>query len=459
MVIEKRNIMNEKNAKALIQALGDKWNVKQLIPEGHHIEVEVEDKKLVDLVALNQLKEIDSINVSKDKFEIKLIDDSTYFQAALKEVLEAEEEKTNPIANGINRAIKAITDSLSPVVPLMAGAGLGKVVVLVLYLTGVLAKTDPVYIFLSLIFDTAYFFLPAYVGFSAAKIFGANQYFGGFMGLVTVHPTWMQMVADGDPFSFLGMNVPLIDYSTTLVSALLAVWIMSYIEKFFRKIVPDMLKIFAVPLLVILVSTPLTFLIIGPIGDMISNGVAGVSLFLYDNFGLIAIPLLAAVYPWLVSIGIHKALSPISITLVAEQGFDPIIRVVALCANMSQAAASLAVGVKTKNKDLRALAFSSSATAFLGGTTGPAMYGVNLPLKRPMYASMIGAAFGGVFAGLMKMKAFIYVTPALLSLPMWISESENFIVQAVITILIVLVATFIATWLLGFDDTEFKAKQ
>lgn len=239
----------------------------------------------------------------------------------------------------------------------------------------------------------------------------------------------------------------------------MSVWIMSYIERFINKIVPEMIKVFAVPMLVALISVPLSFIVIAPIGDIISTFVADGSMFLYDKVGLLAIPALAALYPWLVSIGIHKALSPISIDLVATQGFDPVIRVVALCSNMSQSAASLAVSVKTKNKKLKSLAFSSAVTGYLGGITEPAMYSVNLKLKRPMYASMIGAAVAGLFAGLMKIKAFIYVTPGLLSMAMWISGEENFVVGALITLLIASVVTFIATLVLGFDDSEFYEEE
>ena len=213
-----------------------------------------------------------------------------------------------------------------------------------------------------------------------------------------------------------------------------------------------MVKVFMEPMLTMLITGPLVFLIIGPISNWISEGIGFIAMWLFRNAGVIAIPILAALYPWLVSIGIHKALSPISIQLVATQGFDPIIRVVALCSNMSQAAASLAVGLKTKNKKLKSLALSSSVTAYLGGITEPALFGVNLRLKKPMYGAMIGGAIAGIVASFMKLKAFIYVTPAFLSLPMWIPKTENFVVQAIIVIIVASVATFIATWIIGFDD-------
>ncbi|AMB94532.1 MULTISPECIES: PTS transporter subunit EIIC [Aerococcus] len=453
--------MFEQESRAILAALAGSDNIKyiELVDEG--IELELKDLSLVKLDQLASLDGIQSLDLDGYQLTLHIQNSRQEIYEKVLDLMdqgpkeEAKEEKKESV---FNKAIKAITASLSPVVPIMAGAGLGKVIVLVLNLTGVLAEDDSLYIFLKFIFDTSYYFLPGYVGFSAAKVFGANRYLGAFMGLMTVHPTWVKMIEAGTDVNFLGFHIPLIEYDTTLVSALLTVWMMSYIERFFRKFIPDMIKVFGVPLMTMLVTAPLTFLVFGPVGDWVSHVIADGSVWLYDNIGFIAIPLLAAAYPWLVSIGVHKSLSPISITLVAEQGYDPIIRVVALCANMSQAAAGLAIGLRAKNKELKSLAFSTGLTALLGGTTGPVMYGVNLPLKKPMYASMIGACAGGIFASLMKMKAFIYVTPALLSLPMWVSKDQSYLVEAIITILIVTVVTIVAQFLLGFDESDYKVK-
>src|SRR5699024_5412040 len=108
---------------------------------------------------------------------------------------------------------------------------------------------------------------------------------------------------------------------------------------------------------------------------------------------------------------------------------------------------------------LKSLAFSSSVTAFLGGITEPAMYGVNLKLKKPVYAAMIGAFVAGIFAGLVKLKAFIYVTPGILSLAMWVSKEENFFLMAILTMIIASVVTFIATLIIGFDDSDFADEE
>ena len=436
----------------IIENVGGEKNIQSVVHCATRLRFVLKDESKADDAAIKAIPGILSLVKKAGQYQLVIGNNVDEVYHKLTSMLNINTEKKQKDDRKLfDKIIGSITGSIAPVIPLLAGAGMGKVLLLVLTLTGILAKESQTYVFLNMIFDTGFYFMPAYVGFSAAKIFGANQY----LGAVTVHPTWMKLVSTGEPVQFIGIGVDLVKYSSTLVPAILSVWLMSYIEKGVKKIVPDMIKVFAEPMLVMLITAPLTFIVIGPIGDLISQGVANLSMFLFNHGGFIAIPILAAAYPWLVSIGIHKALSPISIGLIAEQGFDPIIRVVALCANMSQAAASLSVSLKTKNKELKSLALSSSMTAFLGGITEPAMYGVNLKLKRPMYASMIGGAVAGLFAGLMKMKAFIYVTPGILSLPMWISEEENYVWLAITTIIISVIATFIATWILGFDDSEF----
>lgn len=440
----------------IINGVGGKSNIESVVHCATRLRFVLKDEAKADDDLVGSIPGILQVVKKAGQYQLVIGNNVEDVYNELSDMLQLDENvdhnQSKDKRSIFDKIISTITGSIAPAIPLLAGAGMGKVLLLILTLSGLLTEKSQTYQMLNLIFDTGYFFMPAFIGFSAAKIFKTNQFLGAFMGLVTVNPNWVAMVAAGKPVSFIGVPIQLVSYSSTLITAILSVWLMSYIEKFVKKITPGMIKVFAEPMLIMLITAPLTFIVLGPIANLISMGIASISMFLYDNAGFIAIPLLAAAYPWLVSIGIHKALSPISIQLVATQGFDPIIRVVALCSNMSQAAASLAVGLKTKNKQLKALALSSTVTAYLGGITEPAMFGVNLKLKKPMYGAMIGGAVAGLFAGFMKMKAFIYVTPGLLSLPMWVSKTENYVVLAVATIVIASVATFIATWLIGFED-------
>lgn len=453
--------MDAKMIDQIVDAVGGTDNICSVVHCATRLRFSLRDEKKADDAKAQSIPGVLSLVKKGGQYQLVIGNDvDLVYDALIQKYPQLQKDQAAKPATPakkkgiVNAVLGAITGSIAPVVPLLAGCGMGKVLLLVLVMSGLLTKTSSSYILLNMIFDTGFYFMPAFIGFSAAKMFGCNAFMGGFIGLAMVHPTWTGLVAKGNPIDFLGVPVLLAKYSSTLIPVLLSVWIMSYIEKGVKKIVPGMVKVFLEPMLIALISVPLALVCIGPLGNLLSQAIADGSMFIYGALGAVALAILAALYPWLVSVGLHKALSPISIMLVAQQGFDPVIRVVALCSNMSQAAAALAVAWKTKNKTLKSLAFSSSMTAYLGGITEPAMYGVNLKLKRPMYGCMIGSGIAALFAGFVKLKAFIYVTPGLLSMAMWIGEDENFILQALITLVIASVATFIATIIIGFEDPE-----
>lgn len=444
----------EKMSDEILEAVGGEKNISSLVHCSTRLRFTLNSESKADDEKVKAIKGVLSVVKKGGQYQLVIGSDvdKVYNELIKKTNLDATVKVEKEKESIINRVLAVITGSIAPMIPILAGAGMGKVLLLVLNLLGILDKSSQTYTMLSLIFDAGFYFMPVFVAFSAGKIFKCNQYLAAFICLAMLHPDWTGLVAAKQPVYFFGISLSLVKYSSQLVTALLVVWIMSYIEKYVYKIVPDMIKVFMAPLLVMLITAPLAFIVIGPVGNYIAQLVADAVMYVQRHCGIIAIPILASVYPWLVSIGMHKALSPICVMLIEQHGFDPIIRVMALCSNMSQAAASLAVSVKTKNKELKQIAFSSSVTAFLGGITEPAMYGVTLKLKKPMFACMIGGATAGLFAGIVNLKAYVYVTPGLLSLPMWVSEKGNDLINAIITLIIASVVTFIATLIIGFDD-------
>ncbi|MGF7432435.1 beta-glucoside-specific PTS transporter subunit IIABC [Pasteurella bettyae] len=444
-------------AKDIIQLVGGEKNIKSLVHCSTRLRFVLYDENLVNKSAITENNKILSFVSKGGQFQLVIGNDVAKVYEEINKLVtlqnnKAGESQVENQQSVINKVLSIITGSIAPVIPILAGAGMGKVLLIILNMLGVLDKSSQTYYMLNFIFDTGFYFMPVFIAFSAAKMFNCNQYLAAFICLAMLHPNWNSLVKAAAPVNFLDMPVVLVKYSSQLVPALITVWMMSYIEKIVYKYTPDMIKVFLAPLLVILIATPIAFIAIGPAASYLAQVVADIVVFLQESIGFIAIPILAAIYPWLVSIGLHKALSPITIMLVEQKGFDPIVRVIALCSNMSQAAASLAVSIKSKNKELKQLAFSASLTAFFGGITEPAMYGVNLKLKKPMYACMVGGAVAGLFAGLVKLKAFVYATPGLLSLPMWISEGDNQLVNAIITLVVASLVTFIATFIIGFED-------
>ncbi|QIQ21666.1 beta-glucoside-specific PTS transporter subunit IIABC [Zophobihabitans entericus] len=441
-------------ANEIINIVGGEKNIKSLVHCSTRLRFTLHDESKVNDQAATENKKILSVVKKGGQYQLVIGNDvDKVYNEIVKHIkIEGSSKSEGTKQSIVNKVLSTITGSIAPVIPILAGAGMGKVLLIVLNMLGILDKTHQTYYILNFIFDTGFYFLPVFIGFSAAKMFNCNQYLAAFVCLTMLHPSWDALVKLGNPVHFFAMPVELVKYSSQLIPALLTVWAMSYIEKFVYKIVPDMVKVFLAPLLVVLITTPIALIAVGPVASYLAQLVADSVLFLQEHTGFIAIPILVMLYPWLVSVGLHKALSPITVMLVQQKGYDPIIRVIALCSNMSQAAAALAVSIKSKNKELKQLAFSASITAFFGGITEPAMYGVNLRLKKPMYACMVGGGVAGVFAGVMKLKAFVYATPGLLSLPMWVSDVDNQIVNAIITLIIASIVTFIATFIIGFDD-------
>ena len=194
-------------------------------------------------------------------------------------------------------------------------------------------------------------------------------------------------------------------------------------------------------------------IILGPLGAICGNVISTLVYAIHDKLGFIAIGLVAGVYPFVVMAGMHHAFTPIKLGMIASTGFENFICIGELCSNMAQGAASLAVAVKSKNKDFKQIAGSSAFSALFAGITEPALYGVTLRLKRPMLGACIGAAAGGLFGGFFQMKCFGIATPAIVTIVQYVEEGKpQSLLFAALTILLTVVVTFVATILIGFED-------
>lgn len=454
----------EKLSKEIIEAIGGQDNIISLVHCATRLRFTLKDENKAKDEMVSAINGVLSLVKKGGQYQLVIGNHvhDVYLDivklANIKEDNESDGPKTK--TGFFNTIFGAIIGSLGPLIPVLVAAGLGKCIVMVLTLTKVLPTDSQTYAMLNLIFDTGFSFLPVFIAFSAAKQFKCNPYLAAFLGCMLLHPNWMAMVAEGKAISFAGIPVIAMKYTSTIIPSIVITWVMSKVEKFFNNHLHPMIKNFMAPLLTILIMAPLSFLALAPAMNVISLGISKVIMMFYGQFGMIAVGLSCIVYPWLVSTGVHSALALAGIETLTKNGFDPFTRTLTLCHNMSQGASTLAVGLRTKNKELKSTCFSASLTAFLAGITEPCLYGVTLKLKKPMYACMIGGSVGGLYAGFVGLKAYAFLTPGLFSLPMWMSEnSGNNFANALITIAIVTVVTFIATLVIGFDDPVEEIKK
>ncbi len=388
-------------------------------------------------------------------------------------------------ANPFQRAIKALGDVFVPIIPAIVASGL------LMGLTeginnamGGALETNGWYILIHTFSNASFVFLQILIGFSAARVFGGNEFLGGVIGMIMNHTALINAwnipgaagyltVGTDAAASAIGVssaaeattsaiisagyvpqvelfgfyNVTLQGYQGHVIPVVIAVLLMCVLEKWLHKHVPDMLDLFVTPLVTVLVTGLATLTIIGPVFSIIENWVMyGFQFLLTIPFG-IGGALVGAIYPVTVVLGVHHMFNALEATLLATNGvdnFNPIIS----CCNVAQGAACLAVFVKAKSMKRKELALPSSLSGFLG-ITEPAIYGVNLPLMKPFVAAMIGAAAGGALASIFGLTSLAYGITGIFGYLI-----TNNAVQYTICILVAFAVAFAITFVLFSDEPD-----
>lgn len=244
-----------------------------------------------------------------------------------------------------------------------------------------------------------------------------------------IHPTFTGIVVAGKAFHFIGLPVKLVSYGSSVVPVILIVLVQSYIEKFIEKITPNVVKVFMVPLLVFLIMTPVAFLAVGPLGSFVGDILCNVFKFLNNEARWVIPVVMGAFCPLFVMTGMHYSFLPVQLAQFATLGYGTITGPGMLVSNLSQAGASFAVALRTKDKEMKSTAFSSATTA-LFGITEPALYGVTMKLKRPLITVMISGGVAGLWAGIGNLRAYSSSLQELTALPVYICDDFSNVVNA-----------------------------
>ncbi|WP_180367473.1 PTS transporter subunit EIIC, partial [Oenococcus oeni] len=278
-----------------------------------------------------------------------------------------------------------ISSCMSPLIPALIGGGMIKVILILLTTVGWMSDKSQTYTILSVFGDAPFYFLPIELAITASKYHKVNQMMAVIAGAILIHPNFITLVNSGKAIHLMGLPVTAASYSSSVIPILLIVWAMKYLEAFLEKVVPSSFKSILKPLLEIFIVGVVSLVIIGPIGTWAGELLSGIVLLIQKHAAWLAMPLMAAFMPLIVMTGMHWAFSPIFLAASIASP-DSLILPAMLAANIGQGAASLAVAVKTKNKNTRQIASAAAVSALLAGVTEPALYGVTLKYKKPLYA-------------------------------------------------------------------------
>lgn len=449
----------DKLSRDILQLAGGEENVQRVIHCMTRLRFNLYDNSKADRSQLEQLPGVMGTNISGEQFQIIIGNDVPKVYQAIVRHSNLSDEKSAGSSSQKKNVLSAVFDVISgvftPILPAIAGAGMIKGLVALAVTFGWMAEKSQVHVILSAVGDGAFYFLPLLLAMSAARKFGSNPYVAAAIAAAILHPDLTALLSSGKSISFIGLPVTAATYSSTVIPILLAIWIASYVEKWIDRITHSSLKLVVVPTLTLLIVVPLTLITVGPLGAILGEYLSVGVNYLFDHAGLVAMILLAGTFSLIIMTGMHYALVPIMINNIAQNGHDYLLPAMFL-ANMGQAGASFAVFLRSRNKKFKSLALTTSVTALMG-ITEPAMYGVNMRLKKPFAAALLGGAAGGAFYGVTGVASYIVGGNAgLPSIPVFIGPT---FIYAIIGLVIAFVAGTAAAYLIGFEDVPSESDQ
>lgn len=351
----------------------------------------------------------------------------------------------------VSRIIDVISAIFAPFLYTLAACGILQGILGVLVALNAIDTAGGTYQILNFISWTAFTFLPVLIAVTASKKFGVNTFIALVIACALVCPDYIAMVNAAKPVYFLGMKVQLLSYTSSVIPIILSIWIASYVQKFFDKYLPIVIRNLFTPMFTIAIMVPLTLLAFGPIGNTIGGAIGGIYNTLYNLSPIVAGLVVGGLWEVLVIFGVHWGITPVTVGNYANLGYDTFTGLQA-SAVFSQAGATFGVFLKTKNKDMKGVSASAAITG-LFGITEPAIYGVNLRLKKPMICGCIASAVGGAIGGAFHAVSWSYNMPGIATLPAYFKAGHlTPFIGLVISIVVAFVLGAVLTYIVGFED-------
>ncbi|MBO4866790.1 MAG: PTS glucose transporter subunit IIA [Ruminococcus sp.] len=450
-------------ASEILEAIGGKQNLASAAHCATRLRLVIADNNKVKKTDLENFDGVKGVFEASGQLQIILGTGTVnkvyaeFIQLAGIEAASKEDVKKAAAAKSpwYKRAIKTLGDVFVPIIPAIVATGL------LCGLLGGLSKAFPsmadshLYTLLDMFSNAALTFLPILIAVSAAKIFGANIYLGAVIGMIMIHPNLVNAWSVGDGsglptlWSWFGLwNINASGYQGHVIPVVIAILLLSVIEKWLHKHVPEMFDLFVTPLVSVLVTGFLTMTVIGPVFAQLESWVlTGAQWLIALPFGIGSF-VMGAVYAPTVVAGVHHMYNAIELSMLADNGQN-IWMPIATAANVAQGAAALAVALKTQNKKIKSMALPASLSAFMG-ITEPAIFGVNVRFGKPLVAGMAGGACGAAVASMMNVYATANGVTGIFG---FLITTDSFF-GYMLTFAVAAVVAFVLSWILYAPTKE-----
>ncbi|UOC10414.1 glucose PTS transporter subunit IIA [Streptococcus equinus] len=366
-------------------------------------------------------------------------------------------KKKLTVKETFSRVLDYLSGSMTPLIPAMITAAMFKTIQVILGpdLFNLIGSKSDIYQLCGFLYSAFFYFLPIFLGFTAAKKLGASQVMGLYVGAMLLVPELVQLAEKSfKVYGFIPTTIH--DYSQSVIPVVLSVWVMSYIEKFFKRIVPAVLSTIFVPFLTMIVMTPLVLALLAPIGNIFGQWI-GDGLISFGNIGgFVAVAVVAALWELLVMTGMHMVLITFALTALMTNGVDNFVMVAAVLATWATFGLSLGAALRIRDKEEKALTFGYVVSGIVGGVTEPTIYGVMLKYKRTIAALIVGGGFAGAYAGLTHVGMYVAGASNFLSVVGYFAGGRANIINGFIATAIAFFGTAALTYFFGFRDDEYQ---
>lgn len=449
-------------AQEVVNLVGGKENINTVYHCQTRLRFKLKDESKANQEALNNMYGVAKCLISGGVFQVVI---GTHVKDVFEEVekivgpLEDKEQVQGEKKGILSVIIDFISGTFQPIIPALSGAGMVKAVLAILITFKIISTESQTYYILNFFADAVFYFLPMMLAYSEAQKLRCNPILAASVAGIMMHPNWNALVSAGKAVKlFEVIPFTLTTYTSTVIPIILVILVQSYVEKYLEKWIPQAVKLVFVPMLTFLIMGPLALAVLGPIGSIVGGYLATFFKFLSTTAAWAPAVLIGGFLPIMVMFGLHNGVAPLGVMQMGELGYDSIFGPGCVCSNIAQATASAVVALRTKDKKMKQLATSGSITAYMG-ITEPTLYGVNLPKKYPLIASMIGGAAGGLYAGLTHTHRFATGSSGLPAVFLYIgNDTMTYFYNILIALVISFVVTAIVTYVLSlkFENQEVQ---